>query len=165
MNDELKRTVFYDRHLELNAMMVDFGGWNMPVQYQSGILQEHLATRNHAGLFDVSHMGRFIISGSQALDFLQHVLSNNAAGLEVEESQYTMIPNENGGAVDDAYLYRFYEDEYLLVVNASNREKDWQHFQQALKAFDQVELTDKTSEMAMLSLQGPQAKAIMEGIL
>ena len=165
MNDDLKRTVYYDRHLGLNATMVDFGGWNMPVQYQSGILQEHLATRNQAGLFDVSHMGRFIISGSQALDFLQHVLSNNAAGLEVQESQYTMIPNENGGAVDDAYLYRFYEDEYLLVVNASNREKDWQHFQQALKSFDQVELTDKTAEMAMLSLQGPQSKAIMEGII
>jgi aminomethyltransferase len=165
MNDKLKRTVFYDRHLALNATMVDFGGWNMPVQYQSGILQEHLATRNQAGLFDVSHMGRFIISGSQALDFLQHALSNNAAGLEVEESQYTMIPNENGGAVDDAYLYRFYEDEYLLVVNASNREKDWEHFQLALKSFDQVQLTDKTSEMAMLSLQGPRSKAIMEGII
>jgi aminomethyltransferase len=165
MNDDLKRTVFYDRHVELNATMVDFGGWNMPVQYQGGILQEHLATRNQAGLFDVSHMGRFIISGSRALDFLQHVLSNNAAGLEVEESQYTMIPNENGGAVDDAYLYRFYEDEYLLVVNASNREKDWEHFQQALKSFDQVQLTDQTSEMAMLSLQGPQAKVIMEAII
>jgi aminomethyltransferase len=165
MNDDLKRTVFYDRHLELNATMVDFGGWNMPVQYPDGILQEHLATRNQAGLFDVSHMGRFIISGSQALDFLQHVLSNNAAGLEVEESQYTMIPNENGGAVDDAYLYRFYEDEYLLVVNASNREKDWEHFQQALKSFDQVQLTDKTAEMAMLSLQGPRSKTIMEAII
>ena len=165
MNDELKRTVFYDRHLALNATMVDFGGWNMPVQYQNGILQEHLATRNQVGLFDVSHMGRFVISGSQALDFLQHVLSNNAAGLEVEESQYTMIPNENGGAVDDAYLYRFFEDEYLLVVNASNREKDWEHFQLALKSFDLVQLTDKTSEMAMLSLQGPRSKAIMEGII
>jgi aminomethyltransferase len=165
MNDDLKRTVFYDRHLELNATMVDFGGWNMPVQYPDGILQEHLATRNQAGLFDVSHMGRFIISGSQALDFLQHVLSNNAAGLEVEESQYTMIPNENGGAVDDAYLYRFYEDEYLLVVNASNREKDWEHFQQTLKSFDQVQLTDKTAEMAMLSLQGPRSKTIMEAII
>ena len=165
MDKDLKRTIFYDRHLALNATMVDFGGWNMPVQYQSGILQEHLATRNHAGLFDVSHMGRFIISGHRALDFLQHVLSNNAAGLEVEESQYTMIPNEKGGAVDDAYLYRFYEDQYLLVVNASNREKDWQHFQQVLKTFDQVQLTDKTSEMAMLSLQGPRAKVIMEGII
>jgi aminomethyltransferase len=165
MNDNLKQTVFYDRHVALNATMVDFGGWHMPVQYQSGILQEHLATRKQAGLFDVSHMGRFIISGPKALDFLQHVLSNNAAGLEVEESQYTMIPNEQGGAVDDAYLYRFFENEYLLVVNASNREKDWQHFQGALKNFDGVELVDKTSELAMLSLQGPQTKAIMAGII
>lgn len=165
MSDELKQTVFHDRHLALNATMVDFGGWHMPVQYQSGILQEHLATRNQAGLFDVSHMGRFIISGPGALDFLQHVLSNNAAGLEVNESQYTMIPNKSGGAVDDAYLYRFFEDEYLLVVNASNRDKDWQHFQQVLEAFDGVQLTDKTAELAMISLQGPQAKAIMEGII
>ena len=133
MNDDLKRTVFYDRHLELNATMVDFGGWNMPVQYQSGILQEHLATRNQAGLFDVSHMGRFIISGSQALDFLQHVLSNNAAGLEVEESQYTMIPNENGGAVDDAYLYRFYEDEYLLVSTPPTGKRTGNTFSRPLK--------------------------------
>jgi len=165
MSDELKQTVFHDRHLALNATMVDFGGWHMPVQYQSGILQEHLATRNQAGLFDVSHMGRFIISGPGALDFLQHVLSNNAAGLEVNESQYTMIPNKSGGAVDDAYLYRFFEDEYLLVVNASNRDKDWQHFQQVLEAFDGVQLTDKTAELAMISLQGPQAKAIMEGVI
>ena len=86
----------------------------MPVQYETGIVQEHLATRKQAGLFDISHMGRFIINGPDALDFLQHGLSNNAAALEVEESQYTMIPDENGGAVDDAYLYRFEEEEMVL---------------------------------------------------
>jgi len=165
MNDELKRTILHERHVALNATMVDFGGWHMPVQYQNGILHEHLATRRQAGLFDVSHMGRFIVSGPKALDFLQHVLSNNAAGLEAAESQYTMIPNERGGAVDDAYLYRFFEDEYLLVVNAANREKDWQHFQLALKDFDGVKLVDKTAELAMISLQGPQAKAIMAGVI
>ena len=92
-------------------------------------MQEHLATRKQAGLFDVSHMGRFIISGEQALPFLQHVLTNNAASLDVGLGQYTMIPNETGGIIDDAYLYRFVEDEYLLVVNAGNREKDWEHLE------------------------------------
>jgi aminomethyltransferase len=165
MSKELLQTVLYDRHVELKGNMVEFGGWNMPVQYQGGIVKEHLATRKQVGLFDVSHMGRFIISGKKALDFLQHVLSNNAAGLEVGDSQYTMIPNERGGAVDDAYLYRFFEEEYLLVVNASNREKDWEHFQAVLTAFEQVDLADKTFDLAMLSLQGPQAKGIMLDIV
>ena len=115
---KLNKTIFYDRHVNLGANIVEFGGWEMPIQYDSGIVQEHLATRKHAGLFDVSHMGRFVIRGKNSLTFLQHVLSNNAAALEIEESQYTIIPNEIGGAIDDAYLYRFIEDEYLLVVNA-----------------------------------------------
>ena len=106
---ELRRTVFYEKHLKLGAKMVEFGGWEMPIQYPTGIVQEHLATRKGAGLFDVSHMGRIILKGPDALPFLQHVLSNNAAALEVGQSQYTIIPNESGGAIDDAYLYRFRE--------------------------------------------------------
>jgi len=121
--EPLLKTVIHDQHVKLGAQMVAFGGWNMPVQYRTGIVQEHLATRTHAGIFDVSHMGRIHVRGPSALAFLQHVLSNNAAGLEVGESQYTIIPNELGGAIDDAYLYRFVSDQYLLVVNASNREK------------------------------------------
>jgi aminomethyltransferase len=145
--------------------MVEFGGWDMPVQYRQGIVQEHLGTRKNAGLFDVSHMGRFIVGGKDALPFLQYVLSNNAAALELEEGQYTMIPNERGGAVDDAYLYRFVEDEYLLVVNAANRGKNWRYFQKLLPKFGQVELVDRTQELVMLSLQGPKAKEILSGIL
>src|SRR5210317_1685070 len=106
---ETLRTVFYDRHVEAGAKIVEFGGWDMPLQYE-GILQEHLATRKGAGLFDVSHMGRFFISGPQALPFLQRALSNNAAALDVGLGQYTMIPNETGGVLDDAYLYRFVEN-------------------------------------------------------
>ena len=94
---QLLKTVFYDQHVDLGAKMVEFGGWDMPVQYEAGIVQEHLATRKQAGVFDVSHMGRFIVGGSGALDFLQHVLTNNAAAIEVEESQYTMIPDKSGG--------------------------------------------------------------------
>ncbi len=162
---ELLKTVFYDKHVSLGAQMVEFGGWDMPVQYESGIVQEHLRTRRQAGLFDVSHMGRFIVSGEGALDFLQHVLTNNAAGIEVEEGQYTMIPNEKGGAIDDAYLYRFVEDEYLLVVNAANREKDWKYLMTFKERFGRVTIEDRTLELTMLSLQGPRAKQILLDII
>jgi aminomethyltransferase len=175
----LARTLFYQRHVEAGARMVEFGGWDMPVQYPSGIVEEHLATRRHAGLFDVSHMGRFIIGGPGAVPFLQFALTNNCAGLDVGEAQYTIIPTATGGAVDDAYLYRFVEDEYLLVVNASNRQKDWDHFQALLAAsggevaaaggpvpdFGQVRLEDKSEDIVMLSLQGPESRAIVESLL
>jgi aminomethyltransferase len=120
---QIHQTIYYERHVSLGAQMVEFAGWNMPLQYGGGIIQEHLTTRKKIGLFDVSHMGRFVIGGQDVLPFLQYVLSNNAAALEPEEGHYTLIPNEKGGVLDDAYLYRFVEDEYLLVVNASNR--DW----------------------------------------
>ncbi len=158
---ELFKTIFHEKHINLGAQMVEFGGWDMPVQYESGIVQEHLSTRKRAGLFDVSHMGRFVISGEGALDFLQHVLTNNAAAVEVEEGQYTMIPNETGGAIDDAYLYRFVEEEFLLVVNAANREKDWQHLSAFKDRFGQVNIEDRTMDLTMLSLQGPRAKQIL----
>jgi aminomethyltransferase len=164
---ELLRTVFYDRHVALGAKMVEFVGWEMPIFYPTGIVQEHLATRKEAGIFDVSHMGRFILRGAGALKFLQYVLSNNAEALDIREvgAQYSIIPNKTGGAVDDSYLYRFVEDEYLLVVNGSNRKKDWDHFQSLLNDFDNVELTDNTKEIAMLSLQGPKSREILEEIV
>jgi len=164
---ELKRTVLYDRHLSLGANMVEFGGYEMPVYYPEGILKEHLATRKNAGLFDVSHMGRFIVGGEHALDFLQHVLTNNAQALDKPEtgSLYTFIPNETGGAVDDAYLYRFSEDEYMLVVNASNRLKDWEHFQKHLSEFNGVALTDRSDEIAMIAVQGPSSRMILKKLI
>ena len=158
---KLNKTALNDHHVEMGANMVEFGGWEMPLHYPTGIVQEHLSTRKEAGLFDISHMGRFIVSGKNALDFLQHVLTNNAAALLEEESQYTMIPNKNGGVIDDAYLYRFVHDEFLLVVNAANREKDFAHLEKLRKKFGQVKLTDRTKELAMLSLQGPKAKELM----
>jgi aminomethyltransferase len=147
--------------------MVEFSGWEMPVFYPTGIVEEHLATRKGAGLFDVSHMGRFIVRGEGALKFLQHVLSNNAEALDITTTgaQYTLIPNEAGGAVDDAYLYRFVKEEYLLVVNAANREKDWNHLQSILEDFDDVELADHTEEIAMLALQGPKSRDLLEAII
>jgi aminomethyltransferase len=163
----LLRTVFYDQHVALGAKIVEFVGWEMPIFYPTGIIEEHLATRKRAGLFDVSHMGRFIVRGEGALTFLQHVLTNNAEALDIRETgaQYTLIPTETGGAVDDAYLYRFLEDEYLLVVNGANREKDWNHFQSLLKDFHNVELIDRTKEIAMLAFQGPMSRHVMEDIV
>jgi aminomethyltransferase len=162
---ELLKTVLHDRHARLGATLVEFGGWEMPVQYPAGIVQEHLATRRCAGLFDVSHMGRFRLRGPDALPLLQHALSNNAAALEVGEAQYTMIPDADGGAIDDAYLYRFVGEEYLLVVNAANRQKDWAQLNALARRHRSVELVDLTAEMAMLSLQGPAARSMLAAIL
>ena len=163
----IKRTPLYDRHCALGAHMVEFGGWEMPIQYPAGIVQEHLITRKTAGLFDVSHMGRFLVRGKDARAFLQHVLTNNAEALDGHESgaQYTFIPNESGGAVDDAYLYRFEENAHLLVVNAANLEKDWDTLRAASEAFPDVALTDRTGEIAMLALQGPRSRDILTAVV
>ena len=158
---ELQHTPLYEAHVALGARMVEFGGWEMPLLYPTGIVAEHLATRRGAGLFDVSHMGRLLVRGEGATAFLQHVLSNNAEALDVGEAHYTAIPTETGGAVDDAYLYRFVEEEYLLVVNAANRPKDWAYLQQQLADFRGVELTDLTDEIVMLALQGPRSRAML----
>jgi glycine dehydrogenase subunit 2 len=158
-------TMLNKKHKGLDAKMVEFGGWEMPLQYSNGILQEHLATRKGAGLFDISHMGRFIIRGAQGLAFLQHVLTGNAAALTLKRAQYTMIANESGGAIDDCYLYRFHEEEYLLVVNAANSPKDWEHLERHRAGFPETEMLDKTKELAMLSLQGPESRRIMEQLL
>lgn len=164
---QLKRTPFYHRHVASGARMVEFAGWEMPVEYPTGIVKEHLATRKGAGLFDVSHMGRFIFRGRGALGFLQHSLTNNAAALDIRTTgaQYTLIPSRTGGAVDDAYLYSFKENEYLLVVNAANRDKDWEHLQALLSGITHVESLDRTEDIAMLSLQGPRSRQILEGLI
>ena len=161
----MKKTPLNEVHHNLKARMVDFVGWEMPLNYPPGILAEHLTTRKFGGLFDISHMGRFMIRGQDALPFLQYVLTNNAAALQVGQSQYTIIPNESGGAVDDAYLYRLDENEYLLVVNAANAERDWERFQNYTLKFPQLVLEDHGAKIAMLSLQGPRAKAVLEIIL
>ncbi|ATW25457.1 glycine cleavage system aminomethyltransferase GcvT [Candidatus Formimonas warabiya] len=159
--ETFKRTVLFQEHVRLKATMVDFGGWEMPVHYPAGIVEEHLYTRKKAGVFDVSHMGRFVITGKEMVKFLQYVLTNNVLALDLKQAQYTMIPNEQGGALDDAYLYRFYAHEYLLVVNASNAEKDWAHLTEVIKGFD-AQITNQSEAIAMISLQGPEAKNILQ---
>ena len=160
----LKRTVLYDWHVANGGRMVEFGGWDMPVHYATGIIREHLATRRGAGLFDVSHMGRFKIAGAAAEDFLLGLLTNNAKALEPGHAQYTFIANESGGAVDDAYLYRLARDDFLLVVNAGNRDKDWQWLA-GHGPRDGAEMTDISERLAMIALQGPQAASILEHLV
>ena len=157
---ELKRTILFDKHVAAGATMVDFGGWEMPVQYPTGIVAEHLFTRSNCSLFDVTHMGRFFVEGPERLKFLQYVLTSNVAALTKGTAQYCIIPNENGGAVDDAYLYMFDEDKYLLVVNASNAEKDLKHLLPIAKNFD-VKITDVSSTIAAIAVQGPKSKELL----
>ena len=164
MASNLKQTILHDWHIANGAKMVEFGGWSMPVQYATGIIQEHLNTRRHAGLFDVSHMGRFRVSGADAEKFLLRVLTNSAAALKTDEAQYTIIANEGGGAIDDAYLYRLAKEDFLLVVNASNRDKDWSWLQ-SHRIDNEVELNDVSEELAMISLQGPASATILEKII
>ena len=157
---ELKRTQLYNAHIAAGASMVDFGGWEMPVQYPSGIVAEHLYTRHACSLFDVSHMGRLLIEGAERLEFLQHVLTSNVAGLELNKAQYCIIPDEDGSAIDDAYLYRFEEDKLLLVVNAANTDKDKAHLNGIIKNYN-CTMTDISREWAAIAVQGPRSKELL----
>ena len=159
--EDLKRTVLYQDHVAAGATMVDFGGWDMPVQYPGGIVAEHLYTRSFCSLFDVSHMGRLIIEGPQRLEFLQHVVTSNVAALELGMAQYCIIPDEDGSAIDDAYLYRFEEDRILLVVNAANIDKDKKHLSAQISAFD-CKMTDISDKWAAIAVQGPKSRELME---
>lgn len=140
--------------------MAPFAGYWMPIQYTS-ITAEHLAVREGVGVFDVSHMGEFWVRGPQALDFLQYATLNDVSKLKVGRAQYSMLPNEQGGVVDDIYLYRTAEEEYLVVVNASNIEKDWHHLQRLAEGFA-VRLEDASERTGLLAVQGPQAAEVLQ---
>ncbi len=157
---ELKRTQLYEVHVAAGATMVDFGGWDMPVQYPTGIVAEHLYTRHFCSLFDVSHMGRLLIDGPDRVAFLQHVLSSNVDALDLNTAQYCIIPAADGSAVDDAYLYRYEEERYLLVVNAANTDKDLEHLQAIVKDYD-CTITNITSQWASIAVQGPKSKELL----
>ncbi len=158
---ELKRTQLYGVHMAAGAAMVDFGGWEMPIEYPSKIVAEHLYTRHACSLFDVSHMGRILVDGPEAVPFLQHVLSSNVSALDLNQAQYAVIPNERGGAVDDAYLYRFEEKRFLLVVNAANTDKDLAHLNEQIKAYN-ARMTVITGDWAAIAVQGPKSKEILQ---
>ena len=157
----MKSTPLTNIHIQLGAKMAEFAGYNMPIVY-SGIIEEHLQVRQKVGVFDVSHMGEFIVRGTEALDFLQKVTSNDVSKLEIGDVQYSCLPNNEGGIVDDLLVYRLPEDQcaegeraYMLVVNASNIEKDWNwltknnHYQARM-----INISDETG---LIAVQGPLA--------
>ena len=159
MTGALKRTPLYDEHVGLGGKMVPFAGWEMPVQYPTGITAEHHAVREAAGLFDVSHMGEIVVRGPQALDLLQHISINDASRIEVGQAQYSAMCFESGGVVDDLLIYR-YPDRYMLVVNASNIDKDLSWVVEQAAGFE-VEVEDISDRTALLALQGPAAREIL----
>jgi aminomethyltransferase len=154
----LKRTPLFDRHVALGARVVEFGGWEMPVQY-SGIVDEHNAVRNAAGLFDISHMGEVEVKGRDALAFLQHVATQDVATIHEGMSNYALLCRPDGGIVDDIFIYHL-PDGYMVVVNASNIEKDFAWLLDNMSGFD-VELTNISDRASMLALQGPLAETIL----
>ena len=155
----LKRTPLYDIHRALGARIVPFAGYEMTVQYPTGITAEHKAVRERCGLFDVSHMGEFIITGPQAVEFVQYVTTNDVAKLAVGQVHYSTILNDRGTIEDDCLVYR-YADHLMMVVNASNIEKDLAHISRHLSRFD-AQIENRSDEIALLALQGPQAAEIL----
>jgi aminomethyltransferase len=160
----LKRTPLFAAHQKLGAHLVEFGGWEMPLYY-SGIIEEHLAVRTAAGLFDISHMGEFCLRGSAAVDFLNFVLTNDARKLQPGQGQYTILCNEHGGAIDDLYAYRLDDAEFLLIVNAARIEADFSWLTKQLAAFPgggAVELKNRSDELAAVAVQGPKVAGFID---
>lgn len=155
----MKKTALYDKHVSLGAKIVPFAGFDMPVQY-SGVTEEHFAVREKAGLFDVSHMGQFFIEGEGSKDLLQFVTTNNVDVLENGKAQYSCLPNEDGGIVDDLIVYKMEDNKYFVVVNASNIEKDWNHISK-YNTFG-ANMTNASDEMSLLAVQGPKATEILQ---
>src|SRR4028119_1970771 len=157
--EALKQTALTSRHEALGARMVPFAGWNMPVQY-SGILNEHRTVRTAAGLFDLGHMGQVRVTGPDALDYLQQITTNDVSVLQPGEAQYSMLPNPNGGVIDDIIVYRLAnEPGYFVVINAANHGKDvtWMQEQRSARQGLDVEVRDVSDELGMIAIQGPNA--------
>ena len=157
----MKNTALTHIHEQLGAKMVPFAGYNMPVQYE-GVNVEHETVRNGVGVFDVSHMGEFLLTGPKAIDLIQKISSNDASTLTIGRAQYSCIPNANGGIVDDLIIYRIKEEQYLLVVNASNIEKDW-NWITSHNDMD-VEMLDLSEDYSLLAIQGPKAVEAMQSL-
>lgn len=155
----MKTTPFTDIHIALGAKMHEFAGYNMPIEY-SGIINEHMTVCESVGVFDVSHMGEFWVKGSHALAFLQKITSNDVATLPVGKAQYSCFPNETGGIVDDIIVYHYEDEKYLLVVNASNIEKDWEWCVRHNTMG--AELENASDRMAQLAIQGPKAMDVLQ---
>ncbi len=158
----MKNTSLTEKHIALGAKMVPFAGYNMPVLY-AGLMQEHHCVRNDVGVFDVSHMGEFWISGPNAFDLIQYATSNDVSKLFDGKVQYSCLPNATGGIVDDLLVYRVNEEMYLLVVNASNIDKDWNHLSELNKEFGAT-MVNKSDDTSLLAVQGPKATAALQSL-
>jgi aminomethyltransferase len=159
----MRRTPLYDRHVAAGAKLVDFAGWEMPVQYPDGVRAEHMAVRERCGIFDVSHMGEIETVGPQAETLLLRLLSNDVSKIAIGGSQYSVLCDEKGGVIDDLFTYRLQPHRYLTVTNASNHERDLAWFRSHAGDFD-VELDDRIDDYAMLAVQGPLAREIVQAV-
>ncbi len=157
----LKQTPLNAAHRRMGGRMVDFGGWDMPVQYPAGTVEEHLRTRTHAGLFDVSHMGEILVRGPEAIPFVNRLVSNDAAKLVDGQAQYSALTTPEGTVIDDLLVYRFAEDHLLLVVNASTTEKDWDWIK-SHHVHEMIELKNVSQDYCQIALQGPDAIGILQ---
>jgi aminomethyltransferase len=158
---QLKKTALNDVHRAMGGRMVEFGGWDMPVQYSAGTMTEHLRTRTHAGLFDVSHMGEIIVRGPDAIPFINGLVSNDATKLVDGQAQYSALTTPAGTVIDDLLVYRFGEDDLLLVVNAGTTDKDWDWIKSHHGA-ENVELRNVSADYCQIALQGPDAISILQ---
>jgi aminomethyltransferase len=156
----LKRTSLFEEHQKLGGRLIDFGGWELPVQY-TGVTDEHLACRNSVGLFDVSHMGEVHVEGVQAEEYLNFLVTNNVSKISVGQAQYSAMCFENGGVVDDLVIYRRAKDRFLVVVNASNTEKDFSHMKEVAKRFPNFSLSNESAKYSQIAVQGRNANALL----
>lgn len=159
--ENLKKTPLNAAHRALGGKMVDFGGWDMPVQYPAGVIEEHIATRTRAGLFDVSHMGEIWVEGPDAIPFVNRITTNDVTKLIDGQAHYSALPNEDGGVVDDLLVYRVADDRLLLVVNAGTTDKDWEWINKN-KGDENISLRNASSDYCQIAIQGPKAVEILQ---
>lgn len=160
---ENKRTCLYDKHVKLGALISPFGGFDMPIQY-STIIDEHQAVRNDCGVFDVSHMGEVTVKGKDAERYVQHIFTNDVSKIEPGQILYGMMCYDNGGTVDDLLVYKMAVNDFFLVINAANIDKDWQWMQDNAKGFD-IELVNRSEYYGQVAVQGPNAETVVEEVL
>jgi aminomethyltransferase len=163
----LKRTPLFATHQRLGGKLIEFGGWEMPVQYSS-IVDEHLAVRNAAGIFDISHMGEICVSGPSAAAFLNHTLTNDIGKLGVGQGQYSLMCNERGGVIDDLYVYRLADEEFLVIINASRIDADWDWFQEQYESSavsGQIRIRNCSDEFGAVAIQGPRVVEFINNVV